>query len=314
MSSSFSTTPAKDGGAQTPRPPAPERSRTVITWALLAIWAVLISFGLVSLTNPTWLDKLARTGQESESYAYKHYGDTEMKNGNFPFAVAQYQRALEIRPGQADVQVNLAIAYIRMGNLSQGRSALLEARQMGAAPGLERSISFYLGEISERENRPDEAVQHYLEALSQGARPAGVYQKLGAIRLAAQDYPGALEAFERVLAAQTDPGLPYRDMVRRIEETTEEELAAHRWLAKQPSAEISEEGWRHYDREAVNLMHASDPEIAKTHNHLGLIHYRMGNIDQAIAHFEQSLAIWPGNVDATRNLPILRAQARGPRS
>jgi len=286
------------------------RSRLVIAWILLVVWALLIGFGLVSLTNPTWLDKLAASGVAGEAYAYKHYGDVELKNGNFPKAIAQYQRSLEINPGQSEAQANMGIAFIRAGNLRQGQEALLKARTLGTTQGLERSICFYLGEVAEREKRFDDAIDHYLQALQNGARIDHVYLKVGAIHLARQEYPAALEAFTKVLAAQTDPALPFREMVRRIEETTDEDLEARRWLAAQPSVELRDADWRLYDRETIDRMHATNPEIAKTHNHLGLIYYRMGDAAKATEQFERSLAIWPGNTDAMRNLAILKSQSR----
>lgn len=308
MSSSSSTIPVRsEGRADTA---APARSRLVIAWILLVVWALLIGFGLVSLTNPTWLDKIAASGAAAEAYAYKHYGDVELKNGNLPKAVAQYQRSLEIYPEQPEAQANLGIALVRGGNLRQGQEALLKARTLGASQGLERSICFYLGEVAEREKRFDDAIDSYMQALRNGARADNVYQKVGAILLARQEYSGALEAFTKVLASQTDPALPFREMVRQIEEATAEDLEARRWLAAQPSVELREEDWRRYDRETIDRMHATNPEIAKTHNHLGLIHYRMGDVAMAIEQFERSLAIWPGNTDAVRNLTILRSQPR----
>ena len=61
-----------------------------------------------------------------------------------------------------------------------------------------------------------------------------------------------------------------------------------------------------YDLEIVRRMQESDPEIAKTHNHLGLIHARLGNTGEAIKQFQRSLQIWPDNVDAKRNLQLLK--------
>jgi len=280
-----------------------------MTWVLFVIWAALIGFAFTSLFNPDWLSALAAGGEKSEAYAYKHYGDTELRNGNYAKAASQYAYALKILPDRADFHANLGVAYLRLGELRAAREELLRARALETTQGLERSISFNLGEIAEREKQPDEAIRYYLEALSNGARPDGVYKKLGTIYLAQQDFPRALEAFQQVLSAQTDPNLPYREMIRRIDEgIADEETEAQRWMKAGGAQTLSEDDWRRYDRATLDRMYAGDPEIAKTHNHLGFIHYRMGNTEQAIRHFETSLQIWPNNQDASRNLQILRGQ------
>ena len=61
-----------------------------------------------------------------------------------------------------------------------------------------------------------------------------------------------------------------------------------------------------YDIETIVEIANSNPEVAKTHNHLGAIYASIGDIDKAIDHFQQSQRIWPGNVDATNNLRVLR--------
>ena len=312
MSSSSSTTHARGRVAVKAAPPAgPSRTQTIWTLVLAGIWAALIAFGLISISGPRWLERLSHRGMDSEAQAYRHLGDNELKNGNYALAAAQYLRSLEIHPDQPDVTVNLGIAYLKSGNRPAGKAALRRAAGLATTPRLRVVIAIHLGELSAKEGKAEEAARHYREALAVGARPGLAYQRLGALALERGDFAAAKEAFERVLQAQMDPEVPYAEMIQRTTEQAEEDPDARRWLESIGGQGLAGSDWNRYDVESIEQMHATDPEIAKTHNHLGLIAYQMGDADGAIGHFETSLAIWPRNPDASRNLQIIRsAQVR----
>lgn len=308
MSSSSSTTPARGAPPAGPAGTPPTSSRrTFYTWVLLSAWAVLMLFGLIVVINPPQLQRLAQGGKEAEAQANRLYGDNELKKGNLKLAISQYLRSLEIYDQQPDVCVNLALAYLKSGNVRLAENTLRRAEALDPSPGQRAIISVHLGEVSEADGHPDDAIRHYEEALRQGARSDLVHQKLGTLFLKLGDLERACQAFERVLAEQSDSLRPYREMLRRTEEVARDEPEAERWLQTAGRQEFSPSDWNRYDLESIRHMQATDPEIAKTHNHLGLILYRQGDRAGAIRHFEQSLAIWPRNPDAVRNLQILRS-------
>jgi tetratricopeptide (TPR) repeat protein len=277
----------------------------------MSVWVVLIGFGVVSMTSPEWLERAARRGRAAEAQAYRHYGDNELKKGNLGLAIAQYLHSLKILPDQPEVCLNLGIAYLRSGDLSRAESSLQRASQVEITAGLESFVSLHLGEIGEQRGRDAEAIRYYHEALRQGARADLVYRKLGMLYLSREEYLSAREAFEATLREQTDLLLPYREMLRRAREDAEEDAEIRQWLEAEEAREPDEGDWTRYDLESIRGMQRSDPEIAKTHNHLALIAYRMGEREAAIRHFEESLAIWPNNADASRNLQILKAEPAG---
>lgn len=277
---------------------------------LLVIWAVLLAFGVISMADPEWLETLARKGRDAEADAYKHLGDNELKKGNDALAIAQYMKALSISAEQPDVLLNLGIAYLRRGDLARAETSLRQASRLGPTSRVRPYLSLHLGESAELQNRQEEAIRYYEQALQEGGRPDLVYRKLGATYLAQKDYARAAEAFEKTLEAQTDPRLPYQQMLERTQEAAEQDSVSRRWVESDGAQNPSEAEWGRYDRESIEVMHASDPEIAKTHNHLGLIDHLRGDRAGATRHFEQSLAIWPNNPDAARNLRILRANER----
>jgi tetratricopeptide (TPR) repeat protein len=279
----------------------------MVTWALLVIWAVLLTFGIVSMGNPDWLEKLARKGQKAEASAFQHLGDNELKKGNNALAIAQYVHALSIRAEQPGVYLNLGIAYLRQGDVVQGEAALRQASRLKPTARMRPFISLNLGEAAEMQHRNAEAIRCYEQALKEGGRPDLVYRKLGAVYLAQKEYARADESFTKALAAQVDPLLPYAKLRERTQEAAEQDTLSRRWMESAGTQTLSEADWQRYDRESIEVMLATDHEIAKTHNHLGLIGHLRGDREGAMRHFEQSQAIWPGNPDATRNLRILRA-------
>jgi tetratricopeptide (TPR) repeat protein len=247
-------------------------------------------------------------GAQAEASVYRHMGDNELKKGNYRLAISQYLYSLEIVSEQPDVNVNLGVAYLRLGDLDRARIALDRASRMETTTDLRSLIALHQGEVSERMDRKEEAIRFYDEALREGARPVPVYQKLGGLYVREQDFDRAREAFETILQEQTDPGFPYREMLRRSRGRAKDDPEIVGWLESEAAQGLTKEDWERYDAVSIERMHASDPEIAKTHNHLGLIFYRLGDIEASISHFEQSLAIWPGNQDATRNLRFLRSE------
>ena len=132
MFSLYFTTPAKRPKHHAKRPPEPlpSRAHTLLTWALLLTWVVLMSFGVVSMANPKWLQELSRPGLEAESRDYKNYGDTALRQGDYGLAIPQYERSLEIKPDQPGVMANLAVAYINAGNRPRGAQLLNDASEI----------------------------------------------------------------------------------------------------------------------------------------------------------------------------------------
>ncbi len=244
MFSSSSTTPARSARNAAAPPAGPtSRSGTIITWMLLVIWAVLLAFGVISMADPEWLETLARKGRDAEADAYKHLGDNELKKGNDALAIAQYMKALSISAEQPDVLLNLGIAYLRRGDLARAETSLRQASRLGPTSRVRPYLSLHLGESAEMQNRQEEAIRYYEQALQEGGRPDLVYRKLGATYLAQKDYARAAEAFEKTLEAQTDPRLPYQQMLERTQEAAEQDSVSRRWVESDGAQNPSEAEW-----------------------------------------------------------------------
>ena len=63
---------------------------------LSVVWLGLMSFGVISIINPPWLQELSRPGIENECLTLKKYGDAALREHQYNLAAGQYRRALEI--------------------------------------------------------------------------------------------------------------------------------------------------------------------------------------------------------------------------
>ena len=304
----LSTIPAESTGPTDGRhKPAHSPVRTLLTWALILIWLVLITFGTLSLTNPGWLEEWAQLGVQAEAANYKHYGDACLQEGEYRKAIAQYQRSLEINPNRVGVMVNLAIAYQQAGALQQAGRVLRHAAQQES--NLKDLILFNLGELLERQGKPEAAIEQYLKVRgSIYIDPDLVNRKLGQLYLQAKRYDEALGAFEATLTSQLDVTLPYKDMLWRCLDAYEEDTAILPLIEAQLARGLSTEQLAPYDLQIIRELQRTDPEIAKTHNHLGYIQVYRKDHQAAARHYSRSVEIWPGNTDGQKGLAYLAQQ------
>ncbi len=276
----------------------------IFTWFLVSVWFSLISFGLISLLNPQWLQEWSRLGIESGYMTYKNFGDSYLYQGDYYKAVAQYQRALEIKPDQAGVMINLSIAYMYTNSYKNAAKMLRDASKL--ENNLNDLINFNIGELMERQGKKELALKYFLKA--QGSLfldPVLINRKLGKLYLAEMQYEKAITEFEKSLANQLDIYLPYKDMLWRCLDTYSDDTINIPIIENLLSKELSLEDFEPYDLKIINQQHQTDPEIAKTHNHLAYIQVQIKNYASARNHYLKSLQIWPNNIDGQKGIAFL---------
>jgi len=301
----FSTTPVDDSqvanGAQIG---SSGKGRVILIWWLMIIWLILMFVGTMSAVKPDWLERFSKLGVEAEARAYKNYGDAALHDGQYLKAIAQYQRSLEIKSEQVGVMINLAVAYRYAGAVEKAAKTLRDASAIGTTR--EGLIYYNMGEILEGMGKTHQAITLYKKAVGTIVEQDLVYQRLGQIYLGMQDYENALLAFESTLVYQTDTDTPYLDMLHRSLDVYRSDTVHLPIIEEQLARGAGIENMGMYDIEIIRQLHKTDPEIAKTHNHLGYIRIHLGDIDSAERHFRKSLEIWPNNIDAVRNLEVTR--------
>ncbi len=289
----------------------PSVARSIITWGLVSIWVVLIIFGIVASTDPPWLEKLATYGRESESRQVKENGDFFLRERNYRMALAQYQRALKINPDYTGAIVNSAIAYNLSGNPEQGIRLLESAKMQN--PDQMGTIEFNIAEIYESMERFADAIEHYKLAIDTEMETELVFKKLINLYNKTEQHENARQTAERLLDIQNDPLTPYVNMLKKYSFNYLDKPEHLTFFDNAFKSQLAVDDLSEYDFKSIIEQNQADPEIAKTHNILAFQYAMQGNIDKAIEHFENSDEIWPGNIDARKNLPILR-RAKGQQS
>ncbi|MCK4548491.1 MAG: tetratricopeptide repeat protein [Candidatus Eisenbacteria sp.] len=280
------------------------RFHMAITVSLAAIWLVLIAFGVISRSSPGWLKDLARVGTKIESQVFVDQGDIHMRARKYQSAVASYQRALEIKPDYVEPRLNQAIAYARSGQLDLGVRTLREALETGVTQA--EKVYYNLADLLVKQEKWDEAIQCYREALNLGINPGIAYHKMGTVYLGRNEHQKAREALENSLAAVRDATLPYLDMLQSSLSVYEDDPVNLRVVEEQIAAGIREEDLALYDMEIIRRTNETSPRIARLHNLLGFACASLEDYDAAIAHFERSLEIRPGDAKTQKNLEALR--------
>lgn len=331
MFSLFFTTPRKRRHRKVAaqQEETPSRYQTVFTWVLVAVWVVLMSLGVATILQPKWLQDLGSAGRRVESGTLANFGDRLLGEGKYLHAIAQYQRSLEIQPDQVRVQAHLAIAWINAGEVQKGEQMLRDALEKAPSKPLQGIICYNLGMGCERRGQTEEAISYFRQAQRLYAEQDRVCRKLGssylelakrrvkesrnlvgqeleeARRLAGRDLEQARLAFEEALASQLDLRLSYKKMLHQALDSFTEQPEHLAIIEEQLTRGISVEDLARYDLQIIRQLQQSDSEVAKTHNHLGSIYGQLSRFTKVREHFEESLRIWPGNADATRNLQLL---------
>jgi tetratricopeptide (TPR) repeat protein len=283
---------------------APSESRSpgrrALTWGLIILWVLLMCFAGISALDPPWLRELSALGTDVESRAAKNTADAYLREHRYPEAIKLYEHALAIQPGEVGVLVNLAVAYGLSGRAVDAERILMDALRSGTPrPGV---VAYNLAELLYRQNRLDEAIQYYRQALDSSVRQDRVYSKLGDVYLASGQYAEARSAYETALAILRDVATPYRYMLRRSLTTYEEFPESMEAIRRDLERGVTVEDLARYDLKIISELQRSDRDIAGVHYQLALVHARQSEDAAALEHLQQALDIWPGYPDATRLL------------
>jgi Flp pilus assembly protein TadD len=241
-------------------------------WAARGVWGLLVAFSLAF--------SLMASAIYHAEYHFE-LGCLVLERGQVNEAIAQLQRAVELRPDDHTTHYNLGVALDANGQtdeaIRQYREALrLESRYVDAHNNL--------GADLDKQGQIDEAIRQYLEAISLKPEYADAHNNLGA----ALDEKG-----------QSDEAIrQYREAVRLKPDHADARNNLGLALGKkgQTGEAIS------HLQEAIRLK----PDYADAHYNLGVAFYQAGRIAEAIRQYEEALKLKPDFVAARKNLEAVR--------
>lgn len=185
--------------------------------------------------------------------------------GQLAEAVASYRAVLAARPDLTVAHYNLGTTLQRLGRLDEAEAAFRAA--LAQAPATVETLG-NLGAVLQAQGRLDEAVDHYREALRQRELPR-LRHNLGTALRSQGRLDEAAEAFEAALRGAPEPALA-ADTHTRLGET--------RWDQGRVDEAVA----------AYRAALALDPAHAAAHYALGVVAFDGGQLEAALACFEQT--------------------------
>ncbi len=188
--------------------------------------------------------------------------------GELDKAVAEFEKAIELDPNNADAHRNLGTAYGEQGKWEEGAAAYERAIELdpdfGEAYGDLTAAYFYLERIPEALEAGEKAIELAPDYATAHNNLGIVYKEQGEFDLAIAEYEKAIEL------DPSDPK-PHNNLGNVYKQQGEFDMA------------IAE-----YEK-ALEV----DPNYATAHLSLGLLYAQQDRPDEAIAEFETYLQLWP---------------------
>jgi len=224
-----------------------------------------------------WTDTLAKN--PDCWLACNNLGVAYFQMGRADEAIAQYEKALQIKPGYAEADKNLGVAYFQTGRVDQAiefYQAALKIDPRDAEAYNKRAMAFA------QKGQPDKAIADCQKALELRPGYVEAYNNLGIVLFQTGQTGEAIAQYQKALAI--DPA----------------DAEAHNNLAVALfNFGRTDEAIKEYQK-ALTLW----PDYAEAYKNLGISLAKMGKTDEAIAQYQKALAINPGYAEAYNNLGV----------
>ncbi|HVP57895.1 MAG TPA: DUF2723 domain-containing protein [bacterium] len=244
---------------------------------------------------------------------YLHLARWRIQEGDRSGAQGYVGKALEAAYDDITAYLDAASIYRNIGMGAEARRLLDRALKLD--PDF-FEIHNMLGGMALDAGRADEAAARYRRALRGNPHPAPMYSNLGNADLARGDYPSALADFRTALSMDSTLINAYVGLGRTFEGQGDldralayYQLARHRDSASEPASHAAAalliRMERYGDaRQVIEAGLALAPRSALLLSDLGLVNLREDDLDSAIAHLGEALAIDPSMLAVRGNLAV----------
>jgi protein O-mannosyl-transferase len=222
-----------------------------------------------------WRDTVAKAPHNGR--ARNNFGMALAERKQYAEAIAEYQKALDIKSDFADVHNNLGAALDASGRRDEAMAHFQQA--LGIKPDF-AEVYNNLGTALDESGQYDEALANYRKAVECKPNFTSAYYNIGNTLFRQGKMAEATEYFQKALELKPNHADAHNNLG-----------AALATLGR------TDEAIDHY-RKAIQLM----PRYAEAYNNLGRAMTDLGKIDQAVACFQKALEIQPQYAVARKNL------------
>jgi tetratricopeptide (TPR) repeat protein len=226
-----------------------------------------------------WRDNV--TKNQSSWMAYNNLGFALAQAGNYQEAIEQFERALRLKPDDADAHNNFGTALLRQGRVED---AIRHYEQVVQLEPNNAQAYFNLGVALERAGKLQNAIDQYRRALQIEPESAETHANLGNALFETGKLQEAIDQYQEALRIKPD----YADAHNNLGGTL--------FRLGRVSEAVA-----HFEQ-ALRLA----PGMVETHYNLGVALEQAGRTAEAIQQYEQVLRLKPDSAEAQGRLARLR--------
>lgn len=223
---------------------------------------------------------VAQNPQADQPLEYLKNGDAFLAEKNYDKAVAEYQKAIKIKPAWAEAQQKLGDALAASDKLDEAIAAYQAASRLKAD---DEGLHYKLGILYEKKGLLDEAVVEYRQSLKFAGEKGDTRQRLGDIYASRGSTPQAIEQYRELLKLRNE------DVQLHLK------LARLYGNAKDPKDAIAEY------QEIIKI----NPDTLDAHHELALLYRKHGMGDEAEREFKEILRLKKDDVEARNALTTI---------
>lgn len=167
---------------------AEKQRKSAIRTIILVVGAIVLIFGADYILNHFFgMDPVER-----EARGFVSQGEEQLMARNWDAAIAEYEKAVALKPNLPEAQAALGVLYAEKGQIEQSEAALAAAEASAASREEYLSILARMYQMAEKFEEALEAVNEAIAIAPQSAYAflirGGIYESQGRLAEAMQDY------------------------------------------------------------------------------------------------------------------------------
>lgn len=270
---------------------------------LLAIWCLIIIFGVLTLIQPKWLVNLSDPGRIEEARVYLREGNKLMyENGqNSPEkcekALFYYQKSLKIDSSIMDTWANIGVVYMILNRLDEAKLIFEKCLKMDTV--YQQRTYIQLGDVYERKGEMDKALEYYLASAEKDPYNPYALRKAGLLCMQLENFDEAVKYLER--SAEMEKSFENFYKARLVEAKffalTRNDTTDFKIIDKELQKTDFTADLRRYDKNIFDQTRQTSKNLGYVYMYLGDAYFNKSDYTLAIENYRLSMQYYPEFTD-----------------